>query len=365
MTFIKPDILIVEDEALNRDLMARRLQARDYNLHFAENGSQARDRIQTGKPDLILLDIMMPDISGLELLHELRQTWSMVDLPIIMVTALDDDERLIQALELGANDYITKPINFPVLIARIQTQLSLSQLAALNREFLATAGHDLSRPLQNIYDIANQSRLKLNAQHACDTDLVMDDMNRICDAVKYMHNITSCILDMQASGFGQIRLTRTPIQMEKLVEEVAARHNEYAHEKRIGISVQHGYRKPVVEADRPRLTQVLDKLLDNAIKYCSAGDIITLAVYPEQDQLHVVVSDTGPGLPQELVDQLFTPQRRCDDKLPSGDIDNGINLFVCRQLIELHEGLLQASNNPQHGVTFHLTLPLFRLKPVE
>lgn len=364
MTFIKPDILIVEDEAFNRDIMARRLQARDYNLRYAENGDQAREQIQTAKPDLILLDIMMPDISGLELLHELRQTWSMVDIPIIMVTALDEDERLIQALELGANDYVTKPINFPVLIARIQTQLSLSQLAALNREFLATAGHDLSRPMQNIYDIANQARLRINSEQPYDPQHTYDEMNRICEAVSLMRNISDCILDMQASGFGQLRLTRTPLQMEKLVEEVVARHNDYAHDKRIGISVQHGYQKPVVEADRSRLTQVLDKLLDNAIKYCTAGDIITLTVYPKDEQVFVVVSDTGPGLPQQLVDQLFTPKRRETDQLPAADVDNGINLFVCRQLIELHDGELTATNNPQHGVTFNLSLPLFKLKPV-
>ena len=118
MIFTIPDILIVEDEEFNRDIMARRLESPAHTLRFAENGQQALDMVAEKKPDLILLDIMLPEIMGLQVLHTLRQTYSMVELPVIMVTAIDEDQRVVRALELGANDYVTKPINFPILTAR-------------------------------------------------------------------------------------------------------------------------------------------------------------------------------------------------------------------------------------------------------
>ena len=140
-------LLVVDDNEDNRDMLARRLKRQGYAVDVAEDGTQALGMIAAANYDLVLLDIMMPGLSGIDVLTTLRTRHSVADLPIIMATAKDESEDVVNALKLGANDYVTKPIDFPVVLARIRTQLSLKRLSALKDEFLRMASHDLKNPL--------------------------------------------------------------------------------------------------------------------------------------------------------------------------------------------------------------------------
>jgi adenylate cyclase len=120
-------LLVVDDNEMNRDLLSRRLARRGYSVAVAEDGRQALTMLATQPFDLVLLDIMMPDISGLDVLKSLRERHAMADLPVIMATAKGQSEDIVSALELGANDYVIKPLDFPVVLARVQTQLSLKR----------------------------------------------------------------------------------------------------------------------------------------------------------------------------------------------------------------------------------------------
>ena len=120
-------LLVVDDNSMNRDMLARRLTRRGYTVTVAEDGYQALAMLEAQQFDLVLLDIMMPGISGLDVLKTLRQRYAAADLPVIMATAKDQSEDIVAALQLGANDYVTKPLDFPVVLARTQTQLSLKR----------------------------------------------------------------------------------------------------------------------------------------------------------------------------------------------------------------------------------------------
>src|SRR5256714_10402179 len=120
-------LLIVDDEELNREGLSRRLQRHGYAVTLAKNGREALELLGERRFDLVLLDIMMPGMNGLEVLRFLRRIDSLIDLPIIMVTARGESEDIVEALELGANDYVTKPLDFPVVLARIRTQLALQR----------------------------------------------------------------------------------------------------------------------------------------------------------------------------------------------------------------------------------------------
>src|SRR5207248_4083015 len=120
-------ILIVDDEELNRDGLARRLQRHGYETAVAKSGREAIELLGGRQFDLVLLDIMMPGMNGLEVLKFLRRVDSLIDLPIIMVTARGESADVVEALELGANDYLTKPLDFPVVLARVRTQLALKR----------------------------------------------------------------------------------------------------------------------------------------------------------------------------------------------------------------------------------------------
>ena len=127
-------LLIVDDEELNRDGLARRLQRHDYEVIAVQNGREAIELLGGRRVDLVLLDIMMPGMNGLEVLKFLRRVDTLIDLPIIMVTAKGESEDMVEALELGANDYVTKPLDFPVVLARIRTQLGLRRVVAQVKE---------------------------------------------------------------------------------------------------------------------------------------------------------------------------------------------------------------------------------------
>src|SRR3989442_4980412 len=121
----RPDrLLVVDDNEMNRDMLVRRLARKGYAVGVADTARELEERIKQEKTDLVLLDIEMPDISGLDALKLIRKTYSPIQLPLIMVTARNQSEDIVKALELGANDYVTKPIDFPVALARVRTQLS-------------------------------------------------------------------------------------------------------------------------------------------------------------------------------------------------------------------------------------------------
>jgi diguanylate cyclase (GGDEF)-like protein/PAS domain S-box-containing protein len=144
-------LLIVDDNEMNRDMLAQRLKRKGYVVEVAESAQQLAQRVKQGRPDILLLDIEMPEISGLEALQELRESHSPIELPIIMVTARDQSEDIVRALDLGANDYLTKPIDFPVAVARIATQLSHKRTHMALRE-----AHEALQESEERYELAAQ-----------------------------------------------------------------------------------------------------------------------------------------------------------------------------------------------------------------
>jgi adenylate cyclase len=120
-------LLVVDDNEMNRDMLSRRLVAKGHSVSVAEDGARALQLVEERRPDLVLLDVMMPGISGLEVLTILREKYTVSDLPVIMATAMDGSQDIVEALRLGANDYVTKPLDFPVVLARVQGQLALKR----------------------------------------------------------------------------------------------------------------------------------------------------------------------------------------------------------------------------------------------
>ena len=137
-------ILVVDDNEMNRDMLSRRLARRGLTVEVAEDGSRALEMIETGDFDLILLDIMMPGIDGYEVLERVRREQGAMDLPIIMATARSESEDVVRALKIGANDYVTKPFDFPVVMARVRTQITLKH----SRDELARAHRRMKKDLE-------------------------------------------------------------------------------------------------------------------------------------------------------------------------------------------------------------------------
>ena len=360
------DILIVEDDELSRDLMTRRLNSPTYGLRYAADGQQALDQVNRQKPDLILLDIMLPEIMGLQVLHTLRQQYSMVELPIIMVTAIDEDERIVRALEVGANDYITKPVHFPILLARIQTQLSLKQLSTMNSEFLSTASRDLQKPLDDILLISKLARHQLASSPTIDKASLLDKLNGIVESAQYIQTISNYVLQNQTSGFAQLRLTQTPLQIEGLINSTIEHHLDKAAQKKINLISRHSHDALTVAADKFRLQQTLDYLLAHSIEHCQPQANIYLSSQIKEQQVKVEISDdksifnNNDGFILSNEDDEVLDEKSCDDELTELS-----QLAISKQIIEQHHGRIGAMANDQGGSTYWFSLPSFLLKSID
>ena len=171
MTTHTGKLLVVDDNEMNRDMLSRRLSRRGHTVVMAENGQKALELIEQQSFDVILLDIMMPEISGIEVLETIRQSYSASDLPVIMATAKGDSEDVVAALKLGANDYVIKPLDFPIVLARVQAQLETyhhhKTLRERAQKLEAQVGDSFeqidSQRLRSLIDIGENDRFELKS----------------------------------------------------------------------------------------------------------------------------------------------------------------------------------------------------------
>ncbi len=344
-------LLVVDDYESNRDLLSRWLKQEGYSVHAAQDGQTALDHIGNEKFDLVLLDIMLPDLDGLELLSLIRRTHPITELPVILVTGLGSSENIVEGLRRGANDYVIKPIDYAALLARVRTQLRLKRLVRLKDEFLQIASHDLKNPLSIILmsvGLAQQEDVPENMK---------DLLTTIERRGLQMERIITDFLDFQAAEDGKLSLTLKALNLNGIAREVAENNMEYARGKDISLSTALSLDLPRVRGDVVRLTQVAQNLVNNAIKFCPARAEVVILTRHEAGLVVFEVRDSGPGLTEEDLRKVFTKFARLSNKPTSNESSTGLGLAICKQLIELQGGRIGVHNNPEGGATFWFSLP--------
>ena len=350
-------LLVVDDNEMNRDMLSRRLKREGYTVTLAEDGNQAMELIKSQKFDLILLDIMMPGLSGFDMLPMIRETHSLADLPIIMATAKDESVDIVEGLKLGANDYVTKPIDFPVLLARLQIHLKLKALAQLKDEFLRIASHDLKNPLSTILMSAHIVRDKVPPG----TEMPEQIHNMLSFIVRRgdeMQRIIRDFLDFQAMEDGNLALELKMMSVNDMARQIVEANLDYATSKEIVLSAELDENIPQINADESRLSQVAQNLVGNALKFSPKGSTAVVRTRLENGSVFVDICDSGPGLTKEDLDRVFTKYSRLSNKPTGGESSSGLGLAICKQFIDLHGGKIGVSNNPDHGATFWFSIPV-------
>jgi signal transduction histidine kinase len=354
-------VLIVDDEELNREGLARRLQRHGYTVSTAASGRAAIELLGQGRFDLVLLDIMMPGMNGLDVLKFLRRVDSLLDLPIIMVTARADSQDVVEALELGANDYLTKPLDFPIVLARIRTQLSLKRLEEALRaadrhkdEFLAVLGHELRNPLAPLRNALRLLRLQRGGD--VEVERLVGVMER---QVNHLVRLVDDLLDVNHLSRGKIELRKGPLDLAAVLERCVERMRGQLEERQHSLAVSWPAEPLPLKADPARLEQVFTNLLSNAGKYTPLGGHIALSAAREGDEAVVRVKDDGIGIRAEMLDRVFEMFQQADRV--SGQVSEGLGLGLAlvRALVELHGGSVTAlSAGPGTGSELVVRLPL-------
>ncbi len=356
----KPELgslLVVDDNEMNRDMLSRRLQRESYRVVVASGGQEALERVAEEKFDLILLDVEMPDLSGFEVLALIREKYSLAELPVIMATARDSSQDMVAGFRSGANDYVTKPIDFAVLLMRVQTQLQLKALTQLKDQFLQIASHDLKNPLGNILMAADLVLAIVKPGETMTEDMyqTLDVITKQC---KTMQRIITDFLDFQALQDGHLQIKRKPTQINLLAQMAVERNSDYALSKQIGLNLALGDDLPPIMADDARLEQVIQNFVGNAIKFCPPEAAVTVSTRLEDHSVWIGVSDSGPGLTDADLQKVFTKYARLSNKPTGSEKSSGLGLAICKQIIDAHGGNIGVYNNPDRGATFWFRLPI-------
>ena len=350
-------VLIVDDAPGVKDVLGIRLERDGYVVAFADTAAEATEALEHHEFDLILLDVRLPDGNGLELLKQMRQRRSLLDTPIIMISGLDQTEDVVAALRDGANDYITKPFDLAVVVARIRTQIALKRLKEAHDHFLRVTSHDLKKPLLVMLDVARQ----LRAEYPPGTT-VSDDLHValafLIDSGEFMQVIISDLLDLGALRDQKLRLTKRPTDFGAVVRLAVARNVPYAKSKGGELRMDFARDLPNIQADDGRVMQVLENLIGNAIKYSPLGGTTAVRTTRDGDWIVCEVSDAGPGIPEKEKELLFKEYSRLSNTPTGGEKSTGLGLSICHELVLLHGGEIGARNNPDRGATFWFRLPI-------
>lgn len=350
-------LLVVDDTDGIRDVLEIQLTRAGYAVTLAENARQALDRISADDYDLILLDIKLPDMNGIDLLTRLRESRSILDTPIIVISGLGQTADVVAALRNGANDHVTKPFDLAVVLARIKTQLSLKRLKQINDRFLKIASHDLKKPLLLILDAARQLRGEFSPGRPMAED-GKGTLDLIIESGEYMRRIIEELLELRAIRDGGVRLAKAPADLNAIARQAVERNAAYAKSKGIEIQARLEPGLPQIRADDFQLMQVLDNLLGNAIKFSPAGSRATVRTHSTDGYVVCEVSDTGPGITDADMKKLFVEYAKLSNVPTGNEMSTGLGLSICKELVLLHGGDIGARNNPGGGVTFQFRLPL-------
>ena len=349
-------VLIVDDAPGVSDVLLMKLEREGYVVAVAKNAERATKLLQADSFDVILLDIRLPDGSGFELLTRLRQRRSLLDTPIIVLSGLDQTSDVVAALQDGANDYITKPFDLAVVLARIRTQLTLKWLKEANDRFMRIAGHDLKKPLMVILDAVRQLNSDLQAGSTVN-DEAPKLLANITDSAEFMQHVITDALELRALRDQRMQLSKLPTDLGAIVRQAVARLTDYGKSKNTELRLEFGRDLPHIRADETRIMQVLENLIGNAIKFSPPGSVVRVETARDEEGILCSVIDTGPGIPKKEMDMLFKEYARLSNVPTGGEKSKGLGLAISRELVFLHGGDIGAANNPDGGATFWFRLP--------
>lgn len=384
--FTNGDILVVDDRLENAALLFSILTDNGYEVRQVINGKQALNAAYYDPPDIILLDIMMPDLDGYEVCRQLKQSEKTAQIPIIFLSALDGEIDKVKAFELGGVDYITKPFHVKEVLARVEHQLIIQRqrkiiaaqnqqlteqnqiLTELNRklaesnheleQFAYIVSHDLQSPLQTTMGFA---RL-LGKKYAGVLDEKANHyIERIIEGSNRMNHLIKDLLEYsrvqtRAKSFESIDLN-------SVFEEVLLSLEWLIKKTEAEITCRQPL--PTVMGDRTQLQQLWQNLLANAIKFQFPEnqpkvniyvDILNPTEKTQGSEWLIAIEDNGIGIPAPEFEHIFQIfQRLHTEREYPG---TGIGLAVCKKIVERHGGRIWLKSEVDVGTTFYFTLPL-------
>ena len=368
-------LLIVDDNEDNRDVLARRLEKQGHWAVTASSGPEALTALTEQPFDLVLLDILMPEMDGYEVLSRIKADPKTQRLPVIMISALDEIDSIVRCIEMGAADYLPKPFNPTLLRARVGA--SLREKRARDREQRYTA--ELAESYRRLQEL---ERLRDDLTHMIVHDLrtpltsllsglqtvpLVGDLNPVQAEMleiavtggETLLGMINDLLDVEKMEQETVPLTITEQTAAELVQQAYLQVSLLAASNSLTLAQEIAPDLPPFAGDEDKLKRTLVNLIGNAIKFTPSGGTITVGAAQAQDNSVLFsVRDTGEGIPPEAFERIFEKFGQVENRQAGRKMSTGLGLTFCKLAVEAHGGRIWVESAPGRGSIFFFTVPM-------
>jgi two-component system, sensor histidine kinase and response regulator len=372
------DVLVVDDSEQYLEIITAMLESRGHSVRVAHGGHEALTLARAKPPDLVLLDIHMPDLNGFEVCRELRKTWSAPQLPVLFLSAGSDAQDKVRAFELGGVDYVTKPFQIAEVLARVEVHLQLKrlqqqsvdraselermnqrlrQLEVARRRVIEAVVHDLKNPLTPLLKNTEWLlREGLSSAPLGGHDETRDVLRDVHLAASHMHRMVLSLLDVARATEVALVPQLEPVALVPWLEDSLdlARLHVRSNPQRLVAQAD----SVAAKFDPGLIARVLQNLLENALKYSPhASPVRVTAGLGPNGGLRLTVQDQGKGIPPADRERIFDAWARLDEHDAQARVSHGLGLAFCRQAVEAHGGVIRVEAAVPTGARFVVELP--------
>jgi signal transduction histidine kinase len=366
----KADILVVDDTPANLQLLSGMLKDCGYKVRPALSGELALQSARHSPPDLILLDITMPGISGYEVAGELKRDENLRDIPIIFISALTETLDKVRAFGAGGVDYITKPFQYEEVVARVEAHLKihrlqleleksveelrerndeLQRLQVLRDNLVHMIVHDMNSPIGAM--IGFIGLCQSNEGMTKETERYLEHAQ---SAATGLGQMVRSMLDISKMEAGELRLHRTECDLAEIAGGIFSQFESIRKNRRF--EVDRPATPLLVQADRDLITRVLQNLAGNALRFAPDGTAVRILLEHGENAARVSVIDSGKGIPPEFHKRIFEKFGQVDKNGPR--VGTGLGLAFCKLAVEAHGGRMQVESEAGKGSRFWFEIPI-------
>ncbi len=354
-------ILIVDDIPTNIQVLGSVLRKAGYEVAFTDNGQDAINKAKSNHYDLILLDIMMPNMDGFEACRILKKNPESKDIPIIFLTAKTDSESLIKGFDLGAVDYLTKPFKAAELLARVKTHIALKYTTeelvksnAMKDKLFSIIAHDLRGPVGNF---GAALAVLIENLDTFDKETLSEILSDLKNSASRSYELLQNLLKWARSQNNTIEFAPANQNLNQIIQENVELLQSSAAQKQITIKSEI-HNEIFVFADINMLKTILRNLLSNAIKFSFPQGEVIINVTKSDNFAEIAIEDFGIGIKKENIEKLMTSHEYFSTYGTANEKGTGLGLNLCKDFVERNGGKINIESEEGKGTKIYFTLPL-------
>ncbi|KAA3617730.1 MAG: hybrid sensor histidine kinase/response regulator [Calditrichaeota bacterium] len=364
----QPKILIVEDKQDNIDLISYFLKPQNYEISVAMDGESAIEKIANDPPDIILLDIMLPKMNGFEVCERIKKNPETRFIPVIMITALKELKDKIHSLEVGADDFITKPFENVELLTRVKSLLRLKkyhdELEQKNKELLRMDQfkdelshlivHDMKNPIFVI-----QGNLQMMSMGLSDpaSSVLKKYVDRIDRSTQNLLRMVMNLIDIAKIESGQMKLNKELIKVNDVIEKCVQKVCEYPENNTKKVTLSLSKEVPFTYVDNSVLERVMENIITFAVSNINTDGEVNINTSFNDNIVNCEIKDDGIQIPPKYQHSVFEKYSQIEIKNEGYRVGRGLSFTYSKIAVEAHKGKLYLDNSSSTGNKFIINLP--------